>query len=93
MRAAGLSAVRAPARTAAVALRAAISTGSHTGENGGAYPRSRAVIASTVIPAVSATAAMSTRFPAPSRPTICTPSSRPVRRSASIFTVIGAAPG
>lgn len=67
--------------------------GSQTGENGGAYPRSSAVICSTVIPAVSATAATSTRFAAPSRPTICTPSSRPVRYSASIFTVIDRAPG
>ena len=33
------------------------------------------------------------RFADPSRPTICAPSSRPVRRSASIFTVIGWASG
>ena len=44
---------------ACVALRAAINTGSQTGENGGAYPRSRAVISSTVIRFHNATASVS----------------------------------
>ena len=47
------------------------------GRTAGRSPRSSAVICSTVIPAVSATAAMSTRFAAPSRPTICTPEQPP----------------
>src|SRR5580700_9389269 len=84
----------APAwRTAAVARRAATRIGSHTGENGGAYARSRVVISSTVMRFHSAVAAVSIRLADPSLPTICTPSRRPVQRSAVILTVIRWVPG
>ncbi len=53
-------------RTAPAACRAATRIGSHTGANGGAYPRSRAVISSTVIRFHSATAAVSIRLADPS---------------------------
>jgi hypothetical protein len=93
-RAAGHGLLSAPFwRTAAAACRAATRIGSHTGENGGAYARSRAVISSTVMRFHSAVAAVSIRFADPSPPTICTPSRRPVRRSAIILTVICRVPG
>ncbi len=53
-------------RTAPAACRAATRIGSHTGENGGAYARSRAVISSTVIRFHSAVAAVSIRLADPS---------------------------
>jgi len=52
--------------------------GSQTGENGGAYARSRAVISSTVMWFQRAVAAVSMRLAEPSLPTIWAPSSRPV---------------
>ena len=75
------------------ALRAATSTGSHTGENGGAYDRSRLATSSTGMWFQIAVAITSMRFAAPSAPTICAPTMRPSRRSATTFTLIGAASG
>ena len=49
-------------------------------------------IASTVMPFHSAVATTSIRLPAPSPPTICAPSNRPVRRSATILMRIRCAP-
>ena len=89
--------VRDPAATssstASHAFRAAMRTGSHTGAKGGAYDRSRPAISSTVISFHSAVASTSIRFAAPSRPTICAPSSRPDRFSAISLVVIGLVPG
>src|SRR4029450_12471256 len=74
-------------------LRVEISTGSQTGENGGAYDRSMLTISSTLMPFQSAVANTSMRLAAPSLPTIWAPSSRPERRSASTLVRMGAAPG
>ena len=68
-------------------------TGSHTGENGGEYPRSMLATSSTVIRFQMATAAMSIRFAAPAIPTIWQPSMRPLPFSAMTLTLIIPEPG
>jgi hypothetical protein len=66
------------------ALPAASSTGSQTGENGGAFERSMPAASFTLILFQSGVASTSMRLPAPYAPTICAPSDRPVPRSATI---------
>jgi hypothetical protein len=84
---------RVVSSTRSAALRAAISTGSHTGANGGAYDRSSPLISSTVMWFQIATASASMRLAAFSRPTICAPSSLPERRSTTSLVCIRVAPG